>query len=208
MKKRTFIAVVLDQSASMEEMRKEAIEAFNDQVDIIKGMQTEEMDVLLTLVVFSTEAVLNIANQKIDILEKMADFGYRPHGFTALYDGVALAIDTIVHEDENEGDAYLVSIISDGEENCSQNITSEQLANRITELQKKGNWTFTYLGANQDLTQVAKETGIEINNIATFVATPEGMKTGVTQYIQGLSSYSNARKSGKLSKSDFFSDTK
>jgi hypothetical protein len=212
---RTFVALVLDQSSSMGSIRQETIDAFNQQVDIIKGMQTKDMDIELSLITFDTWADLKFAKQSVDKVEKLTEKTYIPNGMTAMYDGVGLAIETILHQDENDTDAYLVCIVSDGQENNSKRFSGKMISSKIKELQAKGNWTFTYLGANVDLSVIADQTGILIGNMAVFCATPQGAKTGYTYQSVGTQTFMGARgpkgpngEPGIRSTTNFYNDKK
>ncbi|MDA2923166.1 hypothetical protein MYX65_00665 [Acidobacteria bacterium AH-259-L09] len=52
---KTYVAFVLDRSGSMEAIRKEVVEGFNQQVRLIK-QQTDGMEVRVSLMTFSTYA--------------------------------------------------------------------------------------------------------------------------------------------------------
>lgn len=45
----------------------------------------------------------------------------------------------------------------------------------VSALTATGRWTFTYAGANQDLTKVAKKLNIPLGNTSAFRATAAGM---------------------------------
>ena len=73
----------------------------------------------------------------------------------------------------SDDDSVLVTIITDGEENCSKEYSGKTIATIIDELKKKG-WMFTYIGANQDAVRVAMT--INISNALNFVQDEEGTK--------------------------------
>ncbi len=60
-----------------------------------------------------------------------------------------------------DDDSVLVTIITDGEENSSEEYTGRAIATIIDELKKKG-WMFTYIGANQDVVSVAMTININV----------------------------------------------
>jgi len=126
-------------------------------------------------------------------LKDIGDNDYFPSGTTAMRDGVLELIEFF----ENEAkpiDDVLIIVISDGMENASKRISSEELASRVKELQDAG-WNFTYIGANQDLTQVAAETGIHAGNILKWTADSVG--TSEAHYT-----VSNAVRAYTLSRSE------
>ena len=70
-----------------------------------------------------------------------------------------------------EGDAVLVTVITDGYENASCEYSGADIKAMVEELSKKG-WLFTYIGANQDSIQFSAS--ISIKNAMNFDATAEG----------------------------------
>ena len=61
----------------------------------------------------------------------------------------------------SEGDHVLVTIITDGEENSSQEWTLRMVRNMIEKLKKQG-WTFTLIGTdNLDVESMARSFAIE-----------------------------------------------
>ena len=67
----------------------------------------------------------------------------------------------------------LVTVITDGYENASQHWSGPQIKSLVEELRHEG-WTFTYIGANQDVEAVAGSMGIR--NTLAFEETEEGTK--------------------------------
>lgn len=60
-----------------------------------------------------------------------------------------------------EDDSVLVTIITDGEENCSEEYDSKMIKNLIEKL-KKQNWTFTFIGIDDlDVENIAHGMGID-----------------------------------------------
>lgn len=70
-------------------------------------------------------------------------------------------------------DRVLVTVITDGYENASIHWSGPQIKSLVEELRQEG-WTFTYIGANQDVEAVAGSMGIR--NSMAFEETEEGAK--------------------------------
>ena len=68
------------------------------------------------------------------------------------------------------GDRVLVTIITDGYENASRTWSGQQIKSLVQELRQMG-WTFTYIGADQDVEKVAGEIGVQ--NSLRFSANAE-----------------------------------
>jgi Mg-chelatase subunit ChlD len=204
------IAIVLDRSSSMGCMRDQAIEMFNEQVDAIIE-ENEDMDTKVSLVTFSTEVdAPKIWNEPVDRLGKITRKNYRPSGCTAMYDAVGMTVDKLraLPEAEDPDCSFLVVVISDGYENSSKEYTSSMLAARVKKLQNKENWTFTYLGAEQDLAQVAAATGIHQDNMILYASSAGGMRGMSCDNSASIGSYMNSRKKGLKKETNFFKGKK
>jgi hypothetical protein len=77
---------------------------------------------------------------------------------------------------EKEGQKVINIIMTDGEENSSREYTEVQMKALIKEREDKGNWSFVYLGANQDSYVAAQRFGIPIQNTSNFCASTAGVR--------------------------------
>lgn len=176
-----FLVMVLDRSSSMSSLRQQAIEAFNSQLSTIRETtQGQPIDVLVSLVTFSdTVDPPTYWCVPLSEIAELTPETYVPNGMTAMRDGVGSAISRLSRHEliDSPNSSVLVVVISDGKENHSIEFTPQQLADLITEKQNTGRWTFVYEGANQDLTEVAEDTGIYLGNTLGFDASVQGMDT-------------------------------
>jgi hypothetical protein len=97
---------------------------------------------------------------------------YRPGSCTPLYDAMGLAINHLDNVTKKE-DPVLVTIITDGMENSSEEFSGKAIKELVSKKRESG-WTFAYIGANQDAVEVASE--MNIYNALNFDATEEGTK--------------------------------
>ena len=66
-----------------------------------------------------------------------------------------------INAQATEQDSVLVTIITDGEENCSEEYSLKMIKNLIEKL-KKQNWTFTFIGTDDlDVESIALDMGID-----------------------------------------------
>ena len=72
-----------------------------------------------------------------------------------------------------DDDRVLVTIVTDGMENASTEYNRHAIKKLVEELKGKG-WVFTYIGANQDVFEVAAS--MSIKNALSFTATDEGTR--------------------------------
>lgn len=112
-----------------------------------------------------------------------------------------------IEVDPDTDGKVLAVIFTDGYENASKEVTASALQDMIRE--KEGeDWTFIYLGANQDAWETGRETGFSgASSGATydFAATPEGTRsaliattTSVGNYLSNYSAYAQNTMSGSI----------
>jgi uncharacterized protein YegL len=167
------VALVLDRSGSMESARDETISGFNEYIQAIRETaEREELEVRVTLTTFNHQVQIEYVDAPLSRLETLTRATYQPDGMTAMLDAVGETIERLTGAPED--DTFLVSIFSDGLENASERYTYKEIAERIQRLTETGRWTFTYLGANQDLSQVSRDLNIDPGNVAAYQASPAG----------------------------------
>lgn len=130
---------------------------------------------------------------------------YQPRGGTALFDAIA---NTITQLDTSaagrKGEKFLVVVMTDGQENSSREYGGLDGRTRLNKLikkyEKRGNWTFVYLGANVDAYAEAKSMGIYAANTVAYSATP-GSAAGTSDIIlaaTNMNRYASASASSTL----------
>ena len=207
--KRCINLIVLDKSGSMDSMRREAVDAFNEQIEEIKK-HNDKIPTKICLVTFSSTVDDPVFwNVDVDKIEKLTIEKYVPNGMTAMRDAVSYGIKRIneLPESSKEDTAILVQVISDGMENNSKNTSASDLSELVQSCQKTNRWTITYLGANQDLSKVSAQTSIHAGSTLAFSATASGMKRASGINSQALNCfYSKLSCSTEMSVSEFYKD--
>jgi hypothetical protein len=207
-KLKNYVAIILDESGSMNSIREETIGAFNQQVETIKA-NAHDMETSVSLVTFNTFVDKpKIWNQSEMSLKPITLKDYVPRGMTALYDAVGETIDKLNKvEDINEPDtSFLLVILSDGEENASKNYNYKTIAEKISGVQNTKKWTITFIGANQDMQQLSKQLHIPVGNVTAFAATSRGVKDAGFTVTMGLNNYYKSRRDGETMMSSFYVD--
>lgn len=113
--KRVFNLLVVDESGSMEIIRKQALVGINETLETIRKIQKahSELEQRVTLITFdSTHKKLFYDNVAADDACSLSMRDYRPCGGTPLYDTIAK-----INAQAAEGNNVLVTIVTDGEEN-------------------------------------------------------------------------------------------
>lgn len=157
--KRVFNLIIVDESSSMEFIREKAFSGMNETLQTIKSEAKAhpEVEQIVTLLSFSSEHVHFILTNKNGLhLNPIHWKDYKRYGATPLYDAIGAGISKVNAFCSFE-DNVLVTIITDGEENCSREYSLPMIVNLIKKL-KKQNWLFTFIGASSiDVHSISKE---------------------------------------------------
>lgn len=171
--KKVYNLIIVDESGSMSVIRKEALAGINETIETCHKMQEihPEMEQRITLITFdSTHFKVHLDNEPAVKAKKLTKDDYRPCSATPLYDAIGKGIARLNAQTESK-DTVLVTIITDGEENCSQEYNLKLVKNLI-EKQKELGWTFTLIGTdNLDVEGMAEM--MAIDNHLAFVEDPE-----------------------------------
>ncbi len=161
--KRVFNLLVVDESGSMSAIRSQALAGINETLATIGKMQKahKQLEQCVTLITFdSNHKNVIYDNETANHARPLHFKDYNPRGATPLYDAIGMGI-AKVNALATEEDSVLVTIITDGEENCSEEYDLQMIKNLIAKL-KKQNWTFTFIGTDDlDVENIALGMGID-----------------------------------------------
>ena len=180
--------IIVDESGSMECIRKQAFTGMNETLQTIRMMQKKHINQLqyVTLITFDSDHTkLHYDNTPADKTTDLKWKAYHPNAATPLYDAIGKGISKVkaaIEREQNQacldsaereqarpkvsaqvedGDHVLVTIITDGYENCSEEWTLKMVRTLIEKL-KKQNWTFTLIGTdNLDVETMAHSFAID-----------------------------------------------
>ena len=160
----------------MESIRKAAIDGYNETLGSIKSAQLKYLDSqehYISLAVFCGCGVEMVYDcTPIKDAEKLTKERYNPCCMTPLYDAIGKSVKALAKiSDAEEDSAVLVTIITDGMENASQEWTGPAIKRLIDERKEEG-WMFSYVGADHDVESVAAS--ISITNTVVWNKTTEG----------------------------------
>ena len=171
--KRVFNLLVVDESGSMSIIERQALVGINETLTTIQKMQKthKDMEQRVTLITFdSTHKNLFYDNVSAHHTKPLKSRDYNPCGGTPLYDAIGMGIAKI-NALTTEDDSVLVTIITDGEENCSEEYDLKMIKNLIEKLKKQG-WTFTLIGT-EDLDVEGMAGSMAIDNHLSFTEDAE-----------------------------------
>lgn len=205
---KTYVAMILDKSGSMSDIKKITVSGFNEHVQTLVTEGKDGTEIFASLIMFNGHVEAEFFNAPVLALREISEDSYNPVGSTAMYDAVGYALDRFAAETDidDPNNAYLVMIFSDGEENASTKWNSARLAERIQQLKLTDRWTFTYVGANQDLSKISQTLNIDDTNVYRGWH-PTDDTTSIQMMASsnsGLESYMTCRKSGGTSVKNFY----
>jgi len=199
----THIAVLLDRSGSMGDIKDDAIGGFNC---FLKEQKAAGANATLTLVQFDTEST-DVVHESMPILE-VPDLNhqtFQPRGGTPLLDALGQTIDSTGRAlaaipEANRPNKVVFVVITDGQENSSHQHTKASVKERIDRQSSQYNWQFVFLGANQDAFDEAGAVGIAMGNAANFA--PARMQAAFAATAANVASYRRSGNAAKLAYSD------
>jgi uncharacterized protein YegL len=169
MKSKTYYQLIMDASGSMSGVQIETLNALNSQIESIRktAAKNPEQKIYVSLTLFDTGVKELITNSVPNCIELLTRSQYVPNGGTALLDAIGSRIAKLEEVVTPDDDVVMV-ILTDGEENASQFYNYAQIANKIKTLTDKGNWSFSFLGADIDGWRIAQNLNIRQEEVRSF----------------------------------------
>lgn len=205
---RIFNLIIIDESGSMQSIKKAAIDSVNETIQSIRAAARKYSDQehMVSLVTFHDDVTAVYECVPVEKVKELDENTYQPKCCTALYDAMGMSLNAL-RPKVGEGDKVLVTVVTDGYENASKEYSGKAVKALVDELKAKG-WVFAYIGANQDVEAVAAT--LSITNVLNFEATDTG-----TAFMSDKVARSRTRWFCKISQGisssiedncDFFSD--
>lgn len=177
-KTQVYNLVILDKSGSMESIRKEAVDGYNETLGTIRAAQLKHLDTqdhFVSLAAFCGCGVEMIYDKTpVKEAENLQAKQYVPCCVTPLLDAIGITIQKLKKDIKDVEDAAVsVTIITDGYENASKEWQRDSIKKLIEECKEDG-WMFAFIGAGEDILKVA--TTISITNTVLWDKTGEGTR--------------------------------
>ena len=168
------IALVLDASGSMHQLDNAVVTVADNQVKHL-ALRSKELDQETRATIYTFDHEIKCAYYDKDVLRMPSLKGsYKIGGNTALIDATMKAIDDLSQTAQLYGDhAFLVYVLTDGQENGSRRHVPADLVNKISRLGE--NWTVACFVPNQTGKFEAKKFGFPSDNIAVWDTSSRGM---------------------------------
>ncbi len=197
--------IILDESGSMESIKRSTITGFNEVVQTIKGVEKQfpEQRHFISFVTFNGFGIkTKLFNKRVKNLKEIDEKTFQPDAATPLYDAIGSSVSKLRREIESQEDcSVLVTILTDGEENDSKEYTVAAVKTLIGGLKKQG-WTFTYIGANHDVERAAFS--LSITNTLKFEANDQDVKRAFDDDKNARVLYASKMRSGENLQEDYF----
>jgi uncharacterized protein YegL len=211
-KGRTYVALVLDQSGSMFSVKRSTVSGYNEQIQVILSESTKHTETFASLITFNGLVRESFFNQPSETLKEMNESEYNPSGATAMYDAIGYAITRLIATTDinDEYNSYLIIVLTDGEENASKSWNASSLGEQISSLENTNRWTFTIIGANQDMGTLANRLKLKSNNVISYTSDEQGTAAAFTANATQMKRFFGLR--GAVSQNfcmkDYFGDAK
>lgn len=188
--KTTVVHLLLDTSGSMESVRDATISGYNEYINSLKE-DGGKFKVSLNL--FDSDHGGNLrlkqvlANEYVDDVPELTRETFVPNGGTPLYDAFCTTLKKIETRPDEKN---LFVVLTDGGENASREYTDKDMKSLKKKYEELGNWTFVYIGANQDAWATASAFGYSSSNVSNFNATQKGTNMVFANLSVATRSYS------------------
>lgn len=206
---RQYIGYIRDHSNSMLHLRDSAKQDYNE---LIRETKESFISMPTTVSVIecgigrSSEVRVKETNIPIGQLNHINTYEISGYG-TPLYDSVGGIIELLTMADNLSHDkdsAFLVIVVTDGEENSSKIWNSVKLRNEITKLQATDRWTFVFRVPKGYKTKLVNRLGVHEGNVVEWEQSEKGYDDLTQITTSGMQSYSNMRSSGYTSTDKFY----
>ncbi len=167
--------IVLDKSSSMSCVRDITINGLNEQLQSIRKSQKDfpEQEQIICFATFSNNVDCDLKwNKPISEVEDFTSVDC--NGMTALHDAIGVSITKLREEIKdalsNRTATVMVSIFTDGQENCSREFNREQAKTLVEEIKQGGMWTVSFIGCGDDVFNVASSYSISRGDTLSYAA--------------------------------------
>lgn len=203
-KEKTEIVVVMDRSGSMVTIKDDMVGGFKNLL-----LEQKKVDAPCVVSLYQFDNEFETVYEAVK-LSKVEGLELIPRGGTALLDAVGRSVALVQERHKkmtaaSRPDKVVFVVVTDGQENSSQEWTREKVAAVVKEVQETScgscgheqeGWQFLFLGANIDSFSEAGSFGFAASSIANF--TTDSVSVGATYgaVSKTLSSYRSGNSRG------------
>jgi len=209
---KTHVVFCIDESGSVRGIIAPLVKAYNQTVtDIRDAVLDEGQEASMTALAFGDRVLKHrilYTGQQVQTVTPLKVSDLNPTGLTPLFDSVYRAIQKL--EELDDGDpttSFIITVVTDGEENDSRNPGVTATINLIDEKTATDRWTFTFMVPEGNAQRFSRNFRIPLGNIQDWDAkTAKGTEAGFAISSQAYKGYFTARTRGMTSTKSFYSD--
>ena len=176
---RVKIWFLLDRSGSMQPVASDVVGGFNQ---FVADQAAKPGKARLTAVQFDSDNPFEIIldRSRIDRVPELTSAVYWARSMTPLYDALGMLIERADRrikrrvKENRPAEDQLVVVFTDGLENASRKFGLRQVFDMVRDRMDQ-DWTFVFMGANQDSYAEGGHIGLVDGNIQDYAATPESV---------------------------------
>jgi hypothetical protein len=192
--------ILLDRTGSMGPIWTEALGSVNAYVEQLAKDEDPNDKTRITIACFDHQETLQFDILRRDVTAEsfrpLTDADASPRGMTPLFDAIA-RIAALAEKDAPEKAVLIV--MTDGEENSSQEVTKQGAAAALDRIRKKG-WQVVFLGANFDAFGEASKVGVAMSQ--TINAAPAAMSASMMTLAKKSRAYERMNENVGFSDAD------
>lgn len=200
----TDVIFVLDRSGSMGGLMHQARKNLEDQIEALRRAASPNDVYRISVIAFDDSSRRTLVGQDVTSLGVVDTHRLYPNtgGNTAMNDAIAEAI-KLATDGNDRGQAFLISVVTDGGENASRHIDIHTLAIQISSKISTGRFTFAYAGPRGS-EGYARSVGIPTGNVTTWEQTVFGTQDLGRRSVASMDSYTTSRSAGVLNSTSFY----
>jgi len=175
----THITIILDRTGSMESIRDDTIGGFNT---FLTQQQAAPGSATLTLVQFDSQNPYEIIHRfrPIRQVPKLTRAKFVPRASTPLLDALGRGINDLEQslaelEPEYRPAKIVFVVVTDGQENASQEFRKDQIEKMIKARTEQNHWQFVFLSADLAAIEDAGSLGFANRAMQPFAKTQDGV---------------------------------
>ena len=211
---RTKIWFLLDRSGSMSHLTGDVIGGFNE---FLEQQKAQPGKARMSVVLFDGQNPYEVVvdGRRIAEVPALTAGVYQARSSTPLFDALGTLLERADQrisqraETGRKAEDQLVLIFTDGHENASSRFDRARVFEMIKDRQDAGNWTFVFMGANQDAYATGGGMGFDPGSTQNYRGDGTGTRSSWDSVNMAVSEFRNsAWEEKQRRKADFFAGQK
>lgn len=205
----TNVMIVQDRSASMGPWHQNAVKEVNNQLETIKTAAAQNgQETYIGVNIFANHTTRQRPLRRSDLVSPILPGEYQSDGgSTSLRDAISYSIDDLENfarpRDSYADNAFLLVVVTDGQENSSRLTSQAELRAAIKRLSATDKWTFSILGPPGSRGSL-EYLGFAPGNIREWEQSFRGFQEMAVASTAAYQGYFDSRKKGVTSTRQFF----